>query len=93
VPLPALWCRWLLGEDARAGRARIGVRYRWEDADLRHLAWSLRNEPGGALAIAKPRRRVAHAYFKLRDPLPAIVRWVQIMRIARDRRKDKAKIR
>lgn len=87
VPLPALWCEWLLGGRAREAHAKPGVRYRWEDADLRYLGWCL---VGGrareAVATARPRRHVAHAYFQLRDPAPAVARAVQIMRLAGERR-------
>ena len=69
--LPAIWLETLFREE----RARVvgvaGVRYRWEEGDLRHLLWQLRRGRLGAAAYAlRPRRRVAHAYFELRDPAP-----------------------
>jgi predicted ATP-grasp superfamily ATP-dependent carboligase len=85
APLPVIWCKWLLDGDpdppAASGpvRARAGYRYRWEDADLRNVAWRLRRgRPAGALQAARPRRRVTHAYFRLRDPLPLLVRVLDI---------------
>ena len=85
APLPALWCRWLLDRDPNPPaasvpvRARAGYRYRWEDADLRNVAWRLRRgRLAAALQAARPRRRVTHAYFRLRDPLPLLARGLDI---------------
>jgi predicted ATP-grasp superfamily ATP-dependent carboligase len=85
APLPALWCGWLLDPDgdpfgaSLPVRARAGYRYRWEDADLRNVAWRLRHgRLAAALQTARPRRRVTHAYFRLRDPLPLLVRSLDI---------------
>jgi predicted ATP-grasp superfamily ATP-dependent carboligase len=87
VPLSVLWCRWLAGEGAaKRLAARPGLRYRWEDADLRHAAWQLRHgQLGAALASLAPRRRVTHAYFRLRDPLPLLVRLGQLGVLLRER--------
>jgi predicted ATP-grasp superfamily ATP-dependent carboligase len=70
--LPAVWCDWVLNRGREASvEARAGIRYRWEEGELRHL---LRNVRGGRLlaaaAIAVPRRRVVHAYFERTDPGP-----------------------
>lgn len=75
APLPAVWCDWLLkGQDASL-TARPGVFYRWEDADLRNALRRLREgHPGQAASILRPRRGVAHAYFRWHDPLPLAVR-------------------
>jgi predicted ATP-grasp superfamily ATP-dependent carboligase len=75
APLPAVWCDWLLkGEDANLA-ARPGVFYRWEDADLRNSLRCLREgHPGRAASILRPKRGVAHAYFRWHDPLPLAVR-------------------
>jgi predicted ATP-grasp superfamily ATP-dependent carboligase len=69
--LPAIWLE-SLSEPARATVvARPGLRYRWEEGDLRHLLWQLQHRRLGAAASAlRPQRRVAHAYFELRDPAP-----------------------
>jgi predicted ATP-grasp superfamily ATP-dependent carboligase len=71
--LPAIWCDFLLGEwrtDALV-TARPGMRYRWEDADIRNCLHNLR---GGRLreaaAVARPRRNVSHAFGRLNDPGP-----------------------
>jgi len=83
VPLPALWCEWLLGATPAAPDAHVGIGYRWEDADLWHLLWHLNNgDPRSALAVARPRRRVTHAYFRLRDPAPALARGLELARLA-----------
>jgi cation diffusion facilitator CzcD-associated flavoprotein CzcO/predicted ATP-grasp superfamily ATP-dependent carboligase len=75
VPLAVVWCEWLLGNELRMGAARPGVRYRWEDSDVRHMLWQLRrNRPGAALAVLRPRRRTVKAHFELTDPLPLAAR-------------------
>jgi carbamoyl-phosphate synthase large subunit len=91
VPLAALCCRWMLGKrDEPVPPARIGVRYRWEDADLRHLVWGLgpAGERQAAFEVARPRRGTTHAYFQLRDPAPLLARALQVLRIAHGRSKD-----
>jgi predicted ATP-grasp superfamily ATP-dependent carboligase len=90
VPLPALWCGWLLGQRLGPIQARPGVRYRWEDADLRHLRWQLRARGlGRALRVMRPHRGVAHAYFRLSDPAPSLVRQIELARIAASRRRTR----
>jgi predicted ATP-grasp superfamily ATP-dependent carboligase len=75
APLPALWCDWLLKGRSADVAARPGVSYRWEDAELRNAMRCLRSgHPGEAFAILRPRRDVAHAYFRWYDPLPLAVR-------------------
>lgn len=93
VPLPALWCRWLLGEELNRHDARVGVRYRWEDADLRHFAWKLRkSDLASALDVIKPRSEVTHAYLTARDPGPVIARAVQLVQRTPGRRKELRRI-
>ena len=90
APLPALWCQWLLGTRADFPRARVGARYRWEDADLRHLAQCLwGGDVRGALSAAAPRRDVTHAYFRAGDPFPAVVRSFQVALLMRQRRRER----
>ncbi len=91
VPLPELWCQWALDENPRiARRARIGARYRWEDADASHLSWQLRHgHVRAAAAVARPRRDVTHAYFEISDPAPALARAIQVVRTQRQRGKLK----
>jgi predicted ATP-grasp superfamily ATP-dependent carboligase len=73
--LPALWARWTLGERPQRALARPGVRYRWESADLRHALWQLgHGRLGAALGALRPHRSVAHAYFRVGDPMPFLVR-------------------
>jgi predicted ATP-grasp superfamily ATP-dependent carboligase len=75
VPLAAIWCDWLLGLHPRPAHARPGCRYRWEDGDLRHLAWQLRRgHYKAAVAPLRPHRHVSHAHFNLTDPLPLLSR-------------------
>jgi predicted ATP-grasp superfamily ATP-dependent carboligase len=69
--LPAVWLDRLRGRDGSPVVARAGLRYRWEEGDLRHFAWQLRHgRIGAAAAVLRPRRHVAHAYFERADPAP-----------------------
>jgi hypothetical protein len=64
------------------------MRYRWEDADARHLVWQLRRgRLRAAAAVIRPRRRVVHAYFWRRDPGPLFARLLFMARQALTRRK------
>lgn len=86
VPLPALWCEWVLGRDPVAAEPRLGTRYRWEDGDLRYAARKLadgRLRP--TVKALVPRSGVAHAYFQLHDPAPAVARAWQLARLSRER--------
>jgi predicted ATP-grasp superfamily ATP-dependent carboligase len=81
--LPAVWVRWLLGETPAWCEARPGVHYRWEDADLRHLLWQARRgNLRAALAVLRPRRGAAHAYFRLDDPGPLVARVLELTAMA-----------
>ncbi|MHB8658205.1 MAG: GNAT family N-acetyltransferase [Solirubrobacteraceae bacterium] len=90
APLPAVWCVTALGGIASPCCARVGHRYRWEDADLRALlsesrsrGWrmsgrrlsaSLRGPPN---SLGSP--QVAHAYFARKDPGPAVARVIELL--------------
>lgn len=85
APLAVIWCDWLLGPRAptssspdrqpQAVVARPGVRYRWEDGDLRYVAAQMRRgRYRAAMGALGPRRRVAHAHFQGADPLPMLGR-------------------
>jgi hypothetical protein len=81
--LPAVWVRWLLGESPAWCEARPGVRFRWEDAELRHLLWQARRgDLRAALAVLRPRRNAAHAYFRLDDPGPLGARVLELTGMA-----------
>ncbi|MGH2824657.1 MAG: NAD(P)-binding domain-containing protein [Thermoleophilaceae bacterium] len=81
--LPAVWCDWLLGRDARPASARPGIRYRWEDADFRHALRVARGgRPGEAAAILRPRRGTTHPYLAADDPGPFVARSIELMRLA-----------
>src|SRR3954469_25356308 len=55
--LPAVWAGWLLGRESPYAVARPGMRYRWEDAELRRLFWELgRGRLAEAAQVARPRR-------------------------------------
>jgi predicted ATP-grasp superfamily ATP-dependent carboligase len=86
APLAAVLCDWLLGKPVRRVVARAGVRYRWEDADLRYVLRRLRERRfSDAVAALKPRRDVAHAHFRLNDPAPLFARALALG-LARGRR-------
>jgi len=97
APLAAIWCDWLLGRGAPSQPgtgerpppvvARPGVRYRWEDGDLRHVAAQLsRHRYRAALRALRPHQRVAHAHFQGSDPLPALARMLYLgKRVISDR--------
>jgi predicted ATP-grasp superfamily ATP-dependent carboligase len=75
APLAAIWCDWLLGRRPEPAHAHPGRSYRWEDGDLRHLAWQLRRRHyKAAMAPLRPHRDVAHAHITLTDPLPLLAR-------------------
>jgi predicted ATP-grasp superfamily ATP-dependent carboligase len=77
--LPAVWVRWMLGETPAWCEARPGVHYRWEDAELRHLLWQARRgHVRAALGVLRPRRNVAHAYFRRNDPGPLAARVLEL---------------
>lgn len=81
APLAVVWCDWLMGREPAPVSARAGVRYRWEEGELAHLALQLRRRRyGQALAVMRPRRHVVHAQAQLSDPLPLIARSVQLLR-------------
>jgi predicted ATP-grasp superfamily ATP-dependent carboligase len=72
VNIPAIWARSVLGERFTPVQAGRGYLYRREDADLRNAIRLLRaRRIRPALAVARPQRRVTHAFFTARDPAPA----------------------
>jgi hypothetical protein len=78
--VPAIWSQWLLGRAPRPAVARPGVRYRWEDADLRHaLKLARGGQRGKAVAILRPRRGTTHPYFAPNDPGPLAARALELM--------------
>lgn len=86
--LPALWCSYVLGLDPVEVRARAGVSYRWEDADLRHAIWLLRGgQMADAAAVLRMRRGVVHPYFSIRDPGPFVARGLFLARSVVERRR------
>jgi predicted ATP-grasp superfamily ATP-dependent carboligase len=80
INLPAVWCGHLLGERSTGLvlTARAGMRYRWEDADARNLLHFLRSgQLRTAVAVARPKRNVTHAFGRLDDPAPLAARAVE----------------
>lgn len=80
APLATIWCDWLLGRNRSAPvQAVAGYRYRWEDGELRYLAWQLRRGNCHAAAtVALPHRHVTHAHFQVCDPLPLLMRGLHL---------------
>ncbi len=79
--LPVAWCEWLLGGRPKPAYARPGVRYRWEDAELRRLGWEIqRRSMRGAVAVLRPRARTVHPHFTWDDPAPLIARALFLIR-------------
>ena len=81
--IPTAWCEWLLGlkPNSVAVSARPGLRYRWEDADLRHGLWQIRRgNVGRALRVLHPYRHVVHAHVGLTDPAPLLARLILLLR-------------
>jgi predicted ATP-grasp superfamily ATP-dependent carboligase len=73
--LPAIWCDWVLGRETEYTVARPGVRYRWEDAELRHALWQLRHGRVQAAACAlRPSRATIWAHLRRDDSLPLLAR-------------------
>ncbi len=96
VNLPALWCDSLLAKRNQPSRAivpsRAGAAYRREDTELRHAVAALRTrDVGAAVKVLRPRRGVAHAYFRADDPLPAVARAIAVARaVSPQRKRDEA---
>jgi predicted ATP-grasp superfamily ATP-dependent carboligase len=73
--LPAIWCEYVLGREPRRARARPGVFYRCEDADISHALWDARHLRFRAAArILRLRRGVVHSHFGSWDPGPLVAR-------------------
>jgi predicted ATP-grasp superfamily ATP-dependent carboligase len=91
--IPAVWALSSVGERPAPVDARGGYRYRHGDADLRNLIYQLRSRRGGAaIAVARPRRRVTHAFFMARDPAPAAAQAVLELRSIASRFLDETRM-
>jgi len=78
--VPAVWSQWLLDRAPQPVAARPGVRYRWEDADLRHaLKIARAGQRAKAAAILRPRRGTTHPYFVPSDPGPLAARGLELI--------------
>lgn len=87
---PALLFGWLRGHDPAPAEARVGVYYRWEDADLRHFLWQLgKGHLRSAAEVLRPRRGVVHPHFQLTDPGPLVARCALVFRTWLKRRGEK----
>jgi predicted ATP-grasp superfamily ATP-dependent carboligase len=81
APLPVVWCEWLLGHRFAAKSARPGYRYRWDDAEIRRLAWLTRTGRIGSIPdLVRPQRRTVHPHLWASDPLPLAARVITLLR-------------
>jgi predicted ATP-grasp superfamily ATP-dependent carboligase len=82
--LPAIWADHVLGRHSVSlGRARVGVRYRWEEAEiLNALAQLRRGCLRSAGAVLRPHRGIVHGYFRVDDPGPLAARMLFLARKA-----------
>lgn len=79
APLAVIWTLILFGERPDPVVARPDYRYRWEDADLRNVVWTMRRRDfRAALRVVRPRRRTIHAYFRWSDPAPLAARALEL---------------
>jgi predicted ATP-grasp superfamily ATP-dependent carboligase len=78
--LPALWCDHVLRRrSVSPDGARVGIRYRWEDADIRNaLAQLRRGRLRSTAAMLRPHKRVVHAHFRIDDPVPLGVQMLSL---------------
>jgi predicted ATP-grasp superfamily ATP-dependent carboligase len=78
--LPALWCDHVLRRcSVSPAGARVGLRYRWEDAEIRNALAELRSGHfRSAAAVLRPYRRVVHAHFRIDDPAPLVARMLSM---------------
>ena len=75
--LPAIACDAAQGRVRTLIRAKLGVRYRWVEGDVRHLinGWRAGEIPAvEALRASCPHRRTAHSSESLLDPGPTVER-------------------
>jgi predicted ATP-grasp superfamily ATP-dependent carboligase len=86
--LPALWCDWLLGRAPAPARGRVGVCYRWEEAELLNLFAALRRGSfRTAAALLRPEHGTAHAFLRAGDPAPLAARALALARARLGRRR------
>jgi len=91
APLAAIWCDWLLQRPPSQAQVRLGVRYRWEDAEARNLWRRIRSgQVREALGMIRPRAGTVHAHFRLDDPGPFFARTIAALRSRARRRGDGA---
>jgi predicted ATP-grasp superfamily ATP-dependent carboligase len=81
APLAAVWVDWLTGRSRGPAAGRPGVRYRWEDADMRNAVDRVRRGRfAEAARILAPRRGTTHPFFRAGDPGPLVARLAAIVK-------------
>lgn len=80
--LPALWVTTLQGNRPTPVAARPGVRYRWEEGELRALVRAARRgRLGELLAVVRPHRHTVWALTRPTDPGPLLARSLAVGRL------------
>lgn len=75
--LPAIAAEAARGRVSGSVRARLGVRYRWLEGDLRNLIGRRRAGQAGSAEVLRqlrPRSGTAHSIESITDPLPGLLR-------------------
>lgn len=83
VNLPAIACAAARGRKRPLVRARVGVRYRWTEGDVRHLVQAVRDKDMPVAAAIRgllPHRGTAHSLESITDPGPSLVRLATLAR-------------
>jgi predicted ATP-grasp superfamily ATP-dependent carboligase len=80
--LPAIWVSTLQGNRPPPVVARPGVRYRWEEGEVRAvLRAALRGRIGELLGVVRPRRHTVWALARPTDPGPLLARGLAVGRL------------
>jgi predicted ATP-grasp superfamily ATP-dependent carboligase len=80
--LPALWTATLQGNRPAPVAARPGVRYRWEEGEVRAVARAaLRGRLGELLGVVRPHRHTVWALARPTDPGPLLARGLAVGRL------------
>jgi predicted ATP-grasp superfamily ATP-dependent carboligase len=77
--LAALWCDYVRGVDPPAVRARAGLGYRWEEAELHNLSYALRRRDLAAVAALVRPLPTTNAFFRPSDPAPIVARAISVV--------------
>lgn len=80
--LPAIWTATLQGQRPAPVVARPGVRYRWEEGEIRAVVRAvLRGSVSELLGVVRPRRHTVWALSRPTDPGPLLARGLAVGRL------------